>query len=124
MLRATVIGSTGTLLAYLVTVVLAVPGASATTVDVFPGVGTLQAAIDAASDGTKIRMHPGTYTGPVTVNKHAVKLVSYPDVPPGGGVIIDGGCAAAVALDIAADGVRLQVGKLQGSPGVISVVRG
>ena len=43
--------------------------ASATTVDVFPGAGTLQAAIDAASDGDQLRVHPGTYTGAVSVTK-------------------------------------------------------
>jgi hypothetical protein len=124
MLRSALIQSALTLLAWLFGVVLVLPGALAATVDVFPGVGTLQAAIDAVAEGTKIRMHPGTYTGAVTVNKRAVKLVSYPDVPLGGGVTIDGDCAAGVALDIAADGVRVQAGKLHNFPGVISVVRG
>jgi hypothetical protein len=97
--------------------------AAATVVDVFPGADTLQAAINGASDGTTIRMHPGTYTGAVTVDKR-VKLVSYPDAPPGGAVIIDGNCAAAVALDIAADGVRVKTGLLNGFYGDIDVVRG
>jgi hypothetical protein len=97
--------------------------AAATSVDVFPGAGTLQAAIDGASDGTTIRMHPGTYTGAVTVDKR-VRLRSYPDVPPGGDVVIDGNCAAPVALDIAADGVQLKVGTLHGFYDTIEVVRG
>ena len=97
--------------------------AAATSVDVFPGAGTLQATIDGASDGTTIRMHPGTYTGAVTVNKR-VKLLSYPDDPPGGDVVIDGNCAAAVALDIAADGVQVKTGLLHGFWGDIDVVRG
>lgn len=42
--------------------------ARAATVNVQPGTGTLQAAIDAAADGDTLVLAPGTYVGGVTVN--------------------------------------------------------
>jgi nitrous oxidase accessory protein NosD len=75
--------------------------AAAATIDVFPGVGTLQAAIDAASDGDHLRLHPGTYTGAVSVTKPLSIRTASPFV------VIDAGCTAPVALEIAADGVTM-----------------
>ncbi len=74
-----------------------------TVVVISPGVGTLQAAIDAASGPTTIKMLPGVYMGAVTVNKPHLNLLA-----KGGPVVIDGNCGAAVALDIAADNVRVK----------------
>lgn len=74
----------------------------AATIIVSPGVGTLQAAIDAASPKDQLRLQAGTYTGPVTVNK-SLKISGYGDTP----CVIDGDCAAAAAVDVAADGVSI-----------------
>jgi len=91
-------------------VIAALPSlAGGTTINVTPGVGTLQAAIDAASPGDVLKLAPGSpidptsfYAGAVIVNKR-VKI-------QGGAVaaMIAAGCANAVALEIAADGVQLR----------------
>jgi hypothetical protein len=88
----------------VLTVAFSVASGGATTVVVIsPGAGTLQAAIDAASGPTTIKMMPGIYTGAVSVTKPNLNLLA-----KGGPVVIDGNCGAAVALDIAADNVRVK----------------
>jgi nitrous oxidase accessory protein NosD len=84
-----------------IAVIVAAPSryAPAATIDVNPGAGTLQAAIDAASDGDHLRLHPGTYSGAVRVTKRLSIRTASPFV------VIDAGCTAPVALEIAADGV-------------------
>ena len=77
--------------------------AVAATVIVSPGAGTLQAAIDAANPKDQLRLQGGTYTGPVTVNK-TLKIYCYGDATP---CVIDGDCAAAVAVDVTAEGVTI-----------------
>jgi hypothetical protein len=83
--------------------------AGGATINVAPGVGTLQAAIDAANPGDVLKLVPGimgdpitSYVGPVVVSKR-VRI-------QGGKVVsvIDAGCANAVALDVAADDVQLR----------------
>ncbi len=81
--------------------------ATAVATEVFPGAGTLQAAIDASAPHDTLKLHQGTYTGAVVVNKQGLKLKALVDSNPGPATIIDGGCAAAVALDVAADDVQI-----------------
>jgi nitrous oxidase accessory protein NosD len=77
--------------------------ASAATIDVPPGAGTLQAAIDSANPGDTVRLHPGGYTGAVTVTKSLRFRSAF-------GAAIDANCEAPVAIDIQADGVTM-IGK-------------
>ena len=80
---------------------LALAAASgAATIQVNPGPGALQAAIDAANPGDTLRVHAGTYSEAVSVTK-ALRIVG----DGAGVVIVDGGCAAPAALAIEADGV-------------------
>ena len=74
----------------------------ATTVQVPPGNGTLQAAIDAAADGTTLVLSPGTYTGAVSITKPLRIKCSAENF-----AIIDAGCASSAAVTIAADGVQI-----------------
>ena len=96
----------------VIAVLLAVSAtnARAAKTDVFPGNGTLQAAIDAASPGDTLILHSGpfsgTYSGPVVVDKDGLTLRIAGDFPVTG-VQIDADCAAPIALDIAADGIRV-----------------
>ena len=76
--------------------------ADAATVHVAPGAGTLQAAIDAASDGDTL-LGAGTYTGPVVVHR-SLEIVA----EPGGAMVIDAECAAVTALTILADRVTIK----------------
>lgn len=104
-------------LGYLASVSLFLLAASsAQATDVPAGVGTLQAAIDAASPGDHLVLAEGTYVGPVVVNKplrlSCVGVFS---------CVIDANCEAPVALDIVADHVRVQP---RGKLASISVVRG
>jgi len=77
----------------------------ATRVHVPPGVGTLQAAIDAAEPGTELRLHAGCYVGPVVINKDRIKIRAADFAT------IDGSCAATPAIQVAADDVSIK-GKL------------
>jgi hypothetical protein len=83
--------------------------AGAASVNVAPGIGTLQAAIDAANPGDVLKLVPGavgdpttSYVGPVLVNKR-VKIQGGKPASA-----IDAGCANAVAFEVAADGVQLR----------------
>lgn len=75
--------------------------AGGAVIDVFPGPGALQAAIDAASDGDMLRVNGGTYAEAITIDKR-LRVRRGPDP-----VIIDAGCSAAAAIAIAADRVNL-----------------
>jgi nitrous oxidase accessory protein NosD len=88
------------------------PAGAGTVVD--PGVGTLQAAIDAAAPGDSLLLNGGTYVGPVVVSK-PLRITCL------GECMIDANCEAPVALDIAADGVRL---RSKDKTGVLQVFRG
>jgi nitrous oxidase accessory protein NosD len=89
------------ILGFLLAPLLAASTASAT--DVPAGVGTLQAAIDAASPGDHLVLTGGTYVGPVVVNK-SLRVSCVGAVP----CFIDANCEAPVALDVAADRVRVE----------------
>jgi nitrous oxidase accessory protein NosD len=89
---------------------------SARATDVPAGVGTLQAAIDAASPGDHLVLSDGTYVGPVVVNKPLRLSCVGPY-----SCVIDANCEAPVALDIAADHVRVQS---RGKFASFSVLRG
>ena len=82
---------------------------NAARINVAPGDGTLQAAIDAAAPGDTL-VCDGTYNGPVVVDKR-LNLVA----PKGGAIRIDAGCLAPVGLTIAADKV-----KIKGGPTVVT----
>lgn len=84
--------------------------ALAATVEVFPGNGTLQAAINAASEGSRLTMHPGTYNGAVVVSKRLTIECLHTE-PNDGGCLIDAQCLAPIAVDIAADKVNLKLSK-------------
>lgn len=88
-------------------------GGLAETIKVPPGIGTLQAAIDAASPGDVLQLRGGVsdgdglgwdpatvYYGPVTVNK-AVRL-------QGASTEIVADCSDPIGLDVAADGVTIK----------------
>jgi hypothetical protein len=102
------------ILGFLLASQLAASVASAT--DVPAGVGTLQAAIDAASPGDDLVLTGGTYVGPVVVNK-PLRLSCVSPLS----CFLDANCEAPVALDIAADHVRVQS---RGKIANFSVLRG
>lgn len=87
--------------------------AGAVTV-VDPGVGTLQAAIDAASPGDALLLDDGTYVGPVVVDK-PLRITCI------GVCEIDANCEAPIALDIASDRVLI---RSVDPRGVLSVMHG
>jgi len=72
--------------------------------DVFPGAGTpLQDAIAAASSSDTLRVHAGTYSEAVVIDK-SLKLIG-----DGAAVTtIDAGCSSAAALSVQADGVTIR----------------
>lgn len=73
------------------------------TTEVFPGAGTLQAAIAAASPGDQLLLHGGTYVGAVVVDKPLRLTCTGPTA-----CAVDGNCEAPVAFDIAADHVLVR----------------
>ena len=81
--------------------------ARAGTIAVSPGVGTLQAAVNAALPGDTLKLAPGTYTGAVTIDRR-LKIVATGNKL--NSWIIDGDCATNVTLTVAADGVKI-IGK-------------
>jgi nitrous oxidase accessory protein NosD len=83
--------------------------ASAATVNVPPGAGTLQAAIDAAAPGDTLVVG-GFYTGPVVINKRLkIRIDKNAEMPA---LQIDGECTAAVGLTISADKVKTEGGPI------------
>jgi hypothetical protein len=83
--------------------------ASATTVHVPPGAGTLQAAIDAAAPGDTL-VAAGLYTGPVVIDKELkIQIDKNGPIP---GIQIDAECAAPVGLTISADKVKTSKGPI------------
>jgi parallel beta-helix repeat protein len=87
----------------LLPILFAAVAAHAAVIDVHPGPGALQAAIDGASPGDTLRVHAGTYAEAVTVDRR-LKLVGDDATK----VTIDAGCAATAALSIVADRVTIQ----------------
>jgi nitrous oxidase accessory protein NosD len=108
-MRARSVSSTLSLLAALL---FPLPASAATTVS--PGLGTLQAAIDAATPGAVLLLTGGSYVGPVVVDKPL-------NIACASICLIDANCEAAVALDIASDRVMLRGA---GKHGSIQVFRG
>ena len=84
-------------------VVVSVSAASAAVIQVPPGAGTLQAAIDAAAPGDTL-VGGGVYTGPVIISKR-LNIVADKKSELGG-IRIELECAAAVGLTISADKVK------------------
>src|SRR5262249_15365453 len=89
--------------ALLTSLLLCSACARAATIDVHPGPGALQAAVNAASPGDTLRVHAGTYAEAVTVDRR-LKIVGDDATK----VTIDAGCTAPAALTIAADRVTVQ----------------
>lgn len=88
------------------------PTSAATMVD--PGVGTLQAAIDAAAPGDALLLGAGTYVGPVVIDK-PLRITCV------GECYIDANCEAPIALDIASDRVLV---RSAAPDGVLQIHRG
>lgn len=85
-----------------------IAAANAAIIEVFPGAGTLQAAIDAASPRDTLRIHQGDYSGPVVIDKQ-LKLRHADPARVKPIVSIDAGCATPIGLDVAADGVTIKL---------------
>jgi nitrous oxidase accessory protein NosD len=94
--------------------------AEAVTFVVSPGTGTLQTAIDNAAPGDTLKLQNGFYTGAVIVDK-SLRILG-PHFVKGdlANAVIDAGCAATTALEVAADDVRLQRLIVQG--GTLSTI--
>ena len=90
------------LLALLPTLVLAA-ATEAAVIDVNPGPGALQAAINAASPGDVLRVHAGTYNEAVSIDR-PLKVIGDDATQ----VTIDAGCGALTALSVDADRVTIQ----------------
>jgi len=72
-------------------------------IDVSPGPGAIQAAVDAASPGDTLRVHAGTYEEAVVIGR-PLRLVG----DGAADVLIDAGCNASSALTVTADGVTIE----------------
>ena len=108
------------------TIALMPRDALAGTVEVFPGNGTLQAAINAAPEGSRLTLHPGVFNGAVVATKR-VTIECLHDASNDGGCLIDAQCAAPIALDIAADKVIVKMSKkkiLGAGGGPLVIARG
>jgi hypothetical protein len=106
--------------------ILAPSVSRAVTVEVFPGNGTLQAAITAAPEGARLTLHPGVYNGAVVVPKR-LTIECLHTASNDGGCLIDAQCAAAIAFDVAADKVNLKMSKkkiLGATGGPLVIARG
>jgi nitrous oxidase accessory protein NosD len=73
-----------------------------------PGVGTLQAAIDAASPGDTLKLEFGTYTGAVDIDKSLNIVGPAHEFGNPASALIDAECLATAALQITADEVKIQ----------------
>ena len=91
------------LIPFLLALTLIGPGrALAATIEVLPGPGSpLQDALDVAEDGDTVHLSVGTYEEAVTITKQRLRLL-------GESAVIDAGCAADTAIEVAADGVRIE----------------
>ena len=102
MTRSLALRSLATLVALLG---IAVGRAGAATLIVAPGPGSpVQDAIDAAQPGDRVVLSAGVYDEAIAITK-PLKLVGN---PPLGTVVLDAGCAAPIALEVASDGVAIQ----------------
>jgi nitrous oxidase accessory protein NosD len=81
-------------------------GGLAETIKVPPGIGTLQAAIDAAAPGDVLQLEPEDYFGAVPVKYFGAVVVNKAVRVQGPGRIV-ADCTDPIALDITADGVQL-----------------
>jgi hypothetical protein len=79
----------------------------AATIQVQPGSGTLQAAIDAAAPGDTLRLQLGTYGGAITIDK-SLRIIGV------AGAIIGAGCADTIGVEVAADRVVLREVSVEG----------
>src|SRR5262249_4212270 len=93
-----------------VTVVLAsafVPfaadAATSSIVDVYPGDGSLAAALAQARPGDTLLLHTGTFSGAITVSTAGLTIEPAGDGP----VTTDGACTSIAAVNISADGLTL-----------------
>jgi parallel beta-helix repeat protein len=92
-------------------VLLTAARAHARRIDVLPGPGTpLQDAILVASPGDLLVVHAGTYAEAVVIDK-PLRLRG---TPVNSSVVIDPGCTASTALEIASDRVSLDEFRVQG----------
>src|SRR6185369_8181961 len=77
--------------------------AAAGVIPVLPGIGTLQAAIDAASSGDELRLADGIYTGAVVIDKSLeINCDGVTNL-----CVIDALCLAPIAVDVSADDVTI-----------------
>ncbi len=76
---------------------------AAATLDVFPGSGTLAAALAQAQPGDTLRLHSGTFSGAITISTADLTIEPAGDGP----VAIDGACTSIAAVTISADGLTL-----------------
>ena len=90
----------GTAVALLAAAAEGMRAAPAAVIEVSPGAGTLQAALASAAPGAVLRLAPGVYPGPVTIDR----TLTLEGVP---GAILDGGGRGRV-LSVAAPDVTVR----------------
>lgn len=87
-------------------------------IDVFPGKNAIGKAIDRASPGDVLRIHPGRYRESVVVDKRLTIKGVGKRLPT-----IDGRCRSRIVVDVQADRVKLRRLRVQGAaaaPGYLS----
>ncbi len=99
------------------------PAAGASNLCVGNGPGcfpTIQAAVDAASDGDRITMGPGRYAGGITIDDVSVRLIGagadQTVIHGGGPVLTIGSFGAPTQPTVSIDGVRISGGVTRSSP--------
>lgn len=95
---------------------------SAATVHVYPGVGVVQAAIDAASPGDRLVLHPNP-DGTNAVYAQAITVTKPLRILGRGGtkVILSAACSGAVPVTVAADGVLIAGLVVHGASGTTAI---
>jgi nitrous oxidase accessory protein NosD len=107
------------LAAVMVLAMMPAMAAAATTIKVGPGETyvTIQAAINAASPGDTIEVHPGTYAESITINKELTVVST-----EGAGVtVLDLGHTITTLVTIAADGVIFSGFRVQNAQSGIKI---